>query len=148
MRIGMYADQTNMFTEEELNHDNWIEADIPEEILRKWYEVNNLADVTAHELRKPIEECTFEDWYKKVSWGGDTDGLWNFAVNNGATPKIISSPKTNELYFQGWGYFRVNTGNYDEAVDRFLKAAADAGIDITLDKMELRDLDGNVIEEE
>lgn len=51
----------------------------------------------------------------------------------------------NELYFNGYGYFRVNTDSYDEAVDLFLKAASDAGIDIILDEMELRDLDGNVI---
>ena len=54
----------------------------------------------------------------------------------------------NELYFTGYGYFRVKTSNYDEAVDLFLKAAADAGIDITLDKLELRDLDGNEIDGE
>lgn len=89
MQIGMYADQTNMFTEEELNRDNWVEVDIPEEILKKWYEVNDLAEETSRELKKPIEECTFNDWYKEVSWGGDTDGLWDFAVSNGVTPTII-----------------------------------------------------------
>lgn len=52
----------------------------------------------------------------------------------------------NKLYFNGCGYFEVNTDDYDKAVDLFLKAAADAGIDIILDKLELRDPDGNEIE--
>ncbi len=51
----------------------------------------------------------------------------------------------NELYFNGCGYFKVNTDDYDKAVDLFLKAAADAGIDIILDELELRDPDGNEI---
>lgn len=89
MQIGMYADQTNMFTEEELERDNWVEVDIPEEILKKWYEINNLAEETSYELKKPIEECTFEDWYNEICCGDDTDGLWDFAIRNGVTPTII-----------------------------------------------------------
>ena len=52
----------------------------------------------------------------------------------------------NELYFNGYGYFKVNTDDYDKAVDLFLKTAADAVIDITLDRLELRDPDGNEID--
>lgn len=89
MIIGMYADQTGLFTEEELNFDNWCEVDIPEEILRKWYTENNLAEGTAYELRKPIEDVTFEDWFYEVSQGDDTDGLYRFSVENGYVPHII-----------------------------------------------------------
>lgn len=92
MIIGMYADQTGLFSEEEIMEDNWCELDIPEEILRKWYEVNDLAEGTAYELGKPIEDVTFEDWYNEVSWGGDTDGLFDFAVRNGWTP-----PRRDEI---------------------------------------------------
>lgn len=89
MIVGIYADQTGKFTEEELNRDNWCEVDIPEEILRMWYEENNLADGTAWELKKPIEDVTFEDWYNEVSCGDDTDGLYDYSVKHGFAPEVI-----------------------------------------------------------
>ena len=51
----------------------------------------------------------------------------------------------NEIYFNGYGYFKVDTDDYDAAVDRLLKALADAGIDFTMDNIKLRDKDGNEI---
>lgn len=89
MIIGMYADQTGQFTEEEIAFDNWCEVDIPKEILRKWYEENNLAEETAYELKKPIEDVTFEDWYNEVSYGDDTDGLYDYSVKHGFVPEVI-----------------------------------------------------------
>lgn len=85
--IGMYADQTGLYTEDELARDNWCELEIPERIVRQWYEVNNLAKETADELGIPIEEATFERWLNEVSNGDDTDGLFQFSVDNGYTPK-------------------------------------------------------------
>lgn len=85
--IGMYADQTGLYTEDELAWDNWCELEIPERIVRQWYEENNLAEETAEELCIPIEEATFERWLKGVCWGEDTDGLFQFSVDNGYTPK-------------------------------------------------------------
>ena len=52
----------------------------------------------------------------------------------------------NEIYFEGYGYFQVNTDDYDEAVDKLLRALSDAGIDFIMDRMELRDKDCNVID--
>jgi hypothetical protein len=89
MIIGIYADQTRHFTDEEIAFDNWCEIDIPEEILRKWYEEKDLAEETANELKKPIEDVTFEDWFYEVSQGDDTDGLYRFSVENGYIPHII-----------------------------------------------------------
>lgn len=54
----------------------------------------------------------------------------------------------NEVYFSGYGYFKVDTNNYDEAVDKLLKALADAGIDLTMDDIELRDAEGNIVDDE
>lgn len=85
--IGMYADQTGLYTEDELAWDNWCELEIPERIVRQWYEVNDLAKGTADELGIPIEEATFERWLNEVSNGDDTDGLFQFSVDNGYTPK-------------------------------------------------------------
>lgn len=86
--VGMYADQTRQFTEEELYVDNWVEVKIPEWIVRKWYEKENLAEETAYELNIDIKDATFERWLNEVSYGDDTDGLYEFAVANGFTPKV------------------------------------------------------------
>jgi hypothetical protein len=85
--IGMYADQTGLYTEDELAWDNWCELEIPEWIVRQWYEANDLAKETADELGIPIEEATFERWLNEVSNGDDTDGLYLYSIANGYTPK-------------------------------------------------------------
>ena len=87
VNIGMYADQTGLYTEDELSEDNWCDLYIPERIVRQWYEVNNLAEETADELGIPIEEATFERWLNEVSNGDDTDGLYLYSIANGYTPK-------------------------------------------------------------
>lgn len=53
----------------------------------------------------------------------------------------------NELYFEGYGYFRTETDKYDKAMDEFLEAAEKAGIEIIIEKAELRNEDGEVIDE-
>ena len=87
IEIGMYADQTGLYTEDELAWDNWCELEIPEWIVRQWYEANDLAKETADELGIPIEEATFERWLNEVSNGDDTDGLYLYSIANGYTPK-------------------------------------------------------------
>ena len=52
----------------------------------------------------------------------------------------------NQLYFRGYGYFDTDAENYDAALDAFLEAAADAGIDISISESGLYDLDWNEIE--
>lgn len=53
----------------------------------------------------------------------------------------------NELYVgECWIYFKTKKDSYDEAMSEFLKACNDAGIEITIDKAELRDEDLNVID--
>ena len=87
IEIGIYADQTGLYTEDELALDNWCELEIPEWIVRQWYEANDLAKETADELGIPIEEATFERWLNEVSNGDDTDGLYLYSIANGYTPK-------------------------------------------------------------
>lgn len=87
--IGVYADTAgDLFSYSEIMEDNWADITLPERIVRKWYEEKGLAEDTSVELRKPIEECTFEDWYYEVSCGDDTDGLYDFSVSNGFTPIV------------------------------------------------------------
>ena len=52
----------------------------------------------------------------------------------------------NEIYFTGYGYLKVDTDNYDKAVDILLKALADVGVEFNMDEMELRDENGCEIE--
>jgi hypothetical protein len=87
IEIGIYADQTGLYTEDELAWDNWCELEIPEWIVRQWYEENDLAKETAWELCIPIEEATFERWLNEVSNGDDTDGLYLYSIANGYTPE-------------------------------------------------------------
>ena len=54
----------------------------------------------------------------------------------------------NELYVSDcWIYFKTEAKTYDEAMDEFLKKCADAGIDINIENAELRDENGEEIEE-
>lgn len=54
----------------------------------------------------------------------------------------------NELYiYDSQIYFKTNGNNYDEAMDEFLKKCADIGIDINILSAELRDENGEEIDE-
>ena len=89
INIGMYADQTGLFSNRELDEDNWEVFEIPEWIVRKWFEDNLLANETAQELDIPIEEATFERWLHEVSYGDDTDGLYWFSIEHGYIPESL-----------------------------------------------------------
>lgn len=53
----------------------------------------------------------------------------------------------NELYISDcYIYFRTNENTYDKAMDEFLKACANANIDITIDNACLRDENGVDVE--
>ena len=115
IEIGIYADQTGLFSESELNRDNWCEIYIPENILRKWYETNDLAKGTAEELRIPMEEATLERWVNEVSSGDDTDGLYDFCITNGYTPKLTYDGPSYVFYRDDCNYkYIVFEGTYNE----------------------------------
>lgn len=53
----------------------------------------------------------------------------------------------NELYISDcWIYFKTDKNTYDEAMDEFLKACANADIDITIENACLRDENGVDVE--
>lgn len=52
----------------------------------------------------------------------------------------------NEIYFNGYGYFKTDADNYDDAMSKFLEAASQAGIEIEINEAELRGEDGKTIE--
>lgn len=51
----------------------------------------------------------------------------------------------NEIYFNGSGYLKVNTDDFEKAENILLKALADANIEFYLTEIELRDKEGNPI---
>ena len=54
----------------------------------------------------------------------------------------------NELYVSDCRiYFKTNAKTCEEATDEFLRKCADAGIEIVIERSELRDEDGEEIEE-
>ena len=82
--VCVYCDSTDLFTEEEIMQDNLCDLDFPEYIVRAWYEEHKQAmDAdTAAELRIPLSECNFEKWFNEVSTAIDTDGLFDWAIQN------------------------------------------------------------------
>lgn len=53
----------------------------------------------------------------------------------------------NELYISDSSiYFKTNANTYDKAMDKFLKACANADIDITIEDASLRDEHGADVE--
>lgn len=115
VNVGMYADQTGLFTESELNFDNFVCLDIQEWIVRKWYEENDLAEETASTLHIPLEEATFERWLDEVSYGEDTDGLFNFALANGDRPTTGVNKHSWVCYRDENGFKTiVFEGSYDD----------------------------------
>ena len=91
INVCIYADTTGLFTEEECEDANLMDVYFPEYILRKWYETHSeLAEETADDLHKPLSETTYDDWSDHTVWAGDTDGLWQFSIENGYTPTEMS----------------------------------------------------------
>ena len=53
----------------------------------------------------------------------------------------------NELYIEkGWVYFRTNKTTTDDALTDLFEACEKVGIELIVDKMILRDADGNDID--
>lgn len=52
----------------------------------------------------------------------------------------------NELYFEGWGYFKTDADNRDKALDKLMEILAHEGLDFTFEKVQLRNEDGEVID--
>lgn len=96
--VIMYADTTGLFTDEQCDIDNLVEIKFPVDILRKWYEENDLARQTAYEPCRPIEQVTFDDWLIEASTADDTIGLYDFSVKNGFTPGIKDVRTTYVFY--------------------------------------------------
>lgn len=105
--VTVYADTTGLFSESECDVDNLTEMLFPEEIVRKWFdEQQEQAYIwTGYE---------FENWMNDYT-ADDTDGLYDFAINNGYTPTFGVEAKTAVFYRDDCNYkYIVFEGTYDE----------------------------------
>ena len=77
MRICMYTDRLvaiGYITEEwwdewTWDHGNFVDIDIPEDVLRNYYE---------EKLKNDYGNISFEQWYSEESVADDMDGLFDF----------------------------------------------------------------------
>lgn len=87
--VDIYADTTGQYTEDEVLRYNCVSVQIPERIVRLWFE----------EKAKPNYdwEPDFEEWFKDFYTCDDTDGLYQFSVQCGYTP--VCGHKCNDWYW-------------------------------------------------
>ncbi len=83
--IDIYADTTGQYSEDECQYCNCASVQIPERIVRQWYEENFGKEEKLYFCGDEFEN-TFETWLKEVYTCDDTDGLYDFSVSHGFTP--------------------------------------------------------------
>jgi hypothetical protein len=76
--VDIYADTTGQYTEAEIIRCNCVSVQIPERIVRQWFE----------EKAKPNYDWgpDFKEWLKDLYTCDDTDGLYQFSVDHGYCP--------------------------------------------------------------
>ena len=99
--VDIYADTTGQYSEDEVFYCNCVSVQIPERIVRLWYEENFGQEEKLYFCGAPFEntfqeeklyfcgapfENTFETWLKEVYTCDDTDGLYQFSVEHGYCP--------------------------------------------------------------
>ena len=91
--VLIYKDSTGWYDDkyfEDASHDNLIELDFPVQIVKKWFDKSGPFHYYEYDA------YDFWDWYKNCYDADDTDGLFDFAVENGFTPE---KPKD---YLENW----------------------------------------------
>lgn len=115
--VTIYADTTGLFSEAECNCDNLVDMDFPEWIVKEWYRDHeyDFAQETSHDLNKPVEDCTYEDWVTHIVWAGDTDGLYDYAKERGFIGNC-GIGKHSLVFYRDDNNFKtvVFEGTYDE----------------------------------
>jgi hypothetical protein len=87
--VFIYADTTGQYTEAEIIRCNCVRVQIPERIVRIWFEEK----AKRYYAWRP----DFEEWLKVLYICDDTDGLYQFSVQRGYTP--VCGQKCNDLYW-------------------------------------------------
>ena len=106
MYMTVYADTTDLFTEDELEETgcNLVDLDIPDNIVRAYYEQHKEdcdAD-TNNDLGVPLDQCTFEQWQEEVYTADGTMELYYFAIEHGYIP-----PRREDFTYDFWGWHEI-----------------------------------------
>lgn len=88
MTLTVYADTTGLFTEEELWVDNLCDLEVPEEIVREYYE--KYKDELEGECVSNGYEPSFENWYTAVYTADSTDDFIAFAEDQYGYKPILA----------------------------------------------------------
>lgn len=54
----------------------------------------------------------------------------------------------NRLFFDGWGCLLTNETDVNKALDKLMQILAHEGLDFSFDEIQLRDKEGNILDEE
>lgn len=79
--IGMYADQTDLFTEDELDLDNTCSVEVPFDLWNEWcLRLGKQCNIEIDPVSFYEDEYTFDD----------TEGFYDFCKENGYEPPMTS----------------------------------------------------------
>ena len=89
MNVCIYADSTDIFSEEFCNIDNLIEIEVENELLFEYFRQHCLEDFRSEDDIKQglSERAVYEEWLDEYT-ADDTDELWEFLMRNGKRPKL------------------------------------------------------------
>ena len=106
MIMTVYADTTDIFTEEEIEETdcNLVDLDIPENIVMAYYEQHkeDCDAETNSDIGVPLDQCTFEQWQEEVYTADSVIGLYDFAIEHGFTP-----PHREDFTCDVWGWHEI-----------------------------------------
>ena len=77
-KICVYADNTNLFGQDEIDDDNLVDIVVSEDILRQWFE--------EHVRSGPDDD--FVTWFEEESTADETDGFFEYCLGHGIEPLI------------------------------------------------------------
>lgn len=90
--IGIYADQTGLFSDAELDLDNTYSFDAPFDLWKEWCETIGEG---SHEIIEPIS------FYENDYTFDDTEGFYDFCKEHGYEPPRTSVLRHYQFTFEG-----------------------------------------------
>lgn len=118
--VCLYCDSTGLFSEEECDEDNLCDMLFPQEILREWYRTNEDAfmEASPEVIKGKLQEMkddAWKYWFDFYSTAEDTDGLFQFALDRGVTPKfgVLGNFHVYSVV-EGGNRKSIHNGTYDD----------------------------------
>lgn len=99
--VTVYADDTDLFNEEECNRDNTTTLEVPRWIVKEWYKVyeKEFKEGTSEWTGIPEEEVTFDDWINEGCTCNDFIGFYSFCFVKGIIPNISASEINDKVFY-------------------------------------------------